>query len=257
MFTTALKNLAVELNAFIMTSTQLSEQDNDKKDSWRDFHDVQGSKAIVNLVDFACIGVIPTKEELYKLDGLQYMGHQPNRVTNVYKNRRGRLTMCRIWSYHDLGTCRLYDLALTDRDLKTIEDFNIISLTKDEKETKQLEDFYNDKDVGLDMKRELEETFSYFSETTETKEVEKTEIIQTTNIAEELKNSSELKETSDKEQEKIQEINTQNVPPNHNETKELIQFQEVNQVTEVEEAFGETKEQLHERVKDLRLSSLI
>lgn len=43
MFTTTLKNLAVELNSFILTSTQVS-NDDDPKGGFRDFHQVQGSK---------------------------------------------------------------------------------------------------------------------------------------------------------------------------------------------------------------------
>lgn len=43
LFTTTLKNLAVELNAFIMTSTQVS-NDNDEKGGFRDFKNVQGSR---------------------------------------------------------------------------------------------------------------------------------------------------------------------------------------------------------------------
>jgi len=40
MFTTTLKNLAVELNSFILTSTQIS---NDDGDGFRDFHQIRGS----------------------------------------------------------------------------------------------------------------------------------------------------------------------------------------------------------------------
>lgn len=43
LFTTTLKNLAVELNAFIMTSTQVS-NDDDEKGGFRDFKNVQGSR---------------------------------------------------------------------------------------------------------------------------------------------------------------------------------------------------------------------
>ena len=103
LFTTTLKNLAVELNAFIMTSTQVSNDDNEKG-GFRDQRQVQGSKAIVNLVDFACIMSRPTKEELQELAGFQgQFSFTPNLVTDVYKNRRGRWNMIRIWSYVDLG----------------------------------------------------------------------------------------------------------------------------------------------------------
>ena len=62
LFTTTLKNLAVELNAFIMTSTQIS---NDNEDGgFRDYHQIQSAKMIVNLVDFACIMSRPSQSEL-------------------------------------------------------------------------------------------------------------------------------------------------------------------------------------------------
>ena len=43
LFTTTLKNLAVELNAFIMTSTQISNDEENKKGGFRDFRNIQGS----------------------------------------------------------------------------------------------------------------------------------------------------------------------------------------------------------------------
>lgn len=127
MFTTCLKNLAVELNAFIMTSTQVS-NDDDEKGGFRDFHNVQGSKAIVNLVDFACIMSRPTKEELSELAGFQgQFSFVPNLVTDVYKNRRGRWNMIRIWSYNDLGCCRREDLFVTTANMKPIKEFKVIN----------------------------------------------------------------------------------------------------------------------------------
>lgn len=127
MFTTCLKNLAVELNSFIMTSTQVSNDDDDKG-GFRDFHNVQGSKAIVNLVDFACIMSRPTKEELSELAGFQgQFSFVPNLVTDVYKNRRGRWNMIRIWSYNDLGCCRREDLFVTTAAMKPIKEFKVIN----------------------------------------------------------------------------------------------------------------------------------
>lgn len=61
LFTTALKNLATELNAFILTSTQIS---NDEGDGFKDFRNIRGSKSICDLVDFACIMSRPSIEEL-------------------------------------------------------------------------------------------------------------------------------------------------------------------------------------------------
>jgi len=126
LFTTTLKNLAVELNAFIMSSTQVS-NDDDEKGGFRDFRHVQGSKAIVNLADFACIMSRPTKVELQELAGFQSsFSFVPNLVIDVYKNRRGRWNMIRIWCYNDLGCCRREDLFVTTADMKPIKDFKTI-----------------------------------------------------------------------------------------------------------------------------------
>lgn len=126
LFTTTLKNLAVELNAFIMSSTQVS-NDDDEKGGFRDFRHVQGSKAIVNLADFACIMSRPTKVELQELAGFQSsFSFVPNLVIDVYKNRRGRWNMIRIWCYNDLGCCRREDLFVTTADMKPIKYFKTI-----------------------------------------------------------------------------------------------------------------------------------
>lgn len=126
LFTTTLKNLAVELNAFIMTSTQVS-NDDDEKGGFRDFKNVQGSKAIVNLADFACVMSRPTKAELQELAGFSgSFSFVPNLVTDIYKNRRGRWNMVRVWSRNDLGCCRKEDLFVTTTDMKPIKEFQVI-----------------------------------------------------------------------------------------------------------------------------------
>lgn len=126
MFATTLKNLAVELNAFVMSSTQVS-NDDDKNGGFKDFRNIQGSKAIANLADFGCVMSRPTKAELNELTGFQSsFSFVPNLVTDVYKNRRGRWNMVRIWSRNDLGTCRREDLFVTTPDMKPIEEFQVI-----------------------------------------------------------------------------------------------------------------------------------
>ena len=156
LFTTTLKNLAVELNAFIMTSTQVSNDDTEKG-GFRDYHQVQGSKAIVNLVDFACIMSRPTKEELSELQGFQgSFDFIPNLVTDIYKNRRGRWNMVRVWSYHDLGTCRKEDLFVTTPNMKPIKDFRIIEFeTTRFKNYSDLCDLFNTGEVSDDIIEEF------------------------------------------------------------------------------------------------------
>lgn len=156
LFTTALKNLAVELNAFVLTSTQVS-NDDDKNGGFKDFRNIQGSKAIANLVDFACVMSRPSIEELKIVEGFQSRYHfAPDLVTDIFKNRRGRWTTVRIWSKNDLGTCRRYDLFVTTPDNKPIEDFQIVDFTVEKtKEMEELENFYNDGVVNDTMAQNL------------------------------------------------------------------------------------------------------
>ena len=142
LFATAIKNLAVELNAFIMTSTQIS-NDDDKTGGFRDYHCIQGAKQIVNLADAAGIVSRPTKEELTQLGSiLETIGVVPNCVHDIFKNRRGRWTCVRVWSYVDLGTLRTTDLFITTANMKPIEDFQIMDY-KMEQDFSDVCEFYN------------------------------------------------------------------------------------------------------------------
>lgn len=124
LFTTALKNLAVELNSFIMTSTQIS-GDDDPKGGFRDYKKVRGSRAIADLVDVGCIMSRPTREELQPYSEYISSFGEPNLVIDVYKNRRGRWNMVRIFCKNDLGICRRKDLFITDAQGRILTDFNL------------------------------------------------------------------------------------------------------------------------------------
>lgn len=124
LFTTALKNLAVELNSFIMTSTQIS-GDDDPKGGFRDYKKVRGSRAIADLVDVGCIMSRPTREELQPYSEYISTFGEPNLVIDVYKNRRGRWNMVRIFCKNDLGICRRKDLFITDAQGRILTDFNL------------------------------------------------------------------------------------------------------------------------------------
>lgn len=148
LFTTALKNLATELDVFILTSTQIS---NDEGEGFRDFHNIRGSKAIADLMDFACVMSRPSKEELKIVSGFkkQY-NFEPDCVIDVFKNRRGRWTQIRIWTRNDLGTCRKYDLFVTSPDLKPIDDFQVIDFVQENDPIlEELEKIYNE---GIEIK---------------------------------------------------------------------------------------------------------
>lgn len=144
LFTTTLKNLAVELNSFIMTSTQLSNLDDDKGE-FKDFRNIQGSRSIPNLVDFACVISRPTTENLVQLSSFKKAyNFDPNLVIDVFKNRRGKWTSIRIWSRQDLGTCRRQDLFVTTPDMKECSDFQIIDFqVEPQEEFIELAEQYN------------------------------------------------------------------------------------------------------------------
>jgi hypothetical protein len=44
----------------------------------------------------------------------------PNYVVDVYKNRRGEITNCKIFRYFDFGTLRCRDILVTTQSFKLI-----------------------------------------------------------------------------------------------------------------------------------------
>lgn len=118
MMSAALKDLAVELNVFIFSSTQLNAQGEDTTKNIKNESAIRGSRAIVDKVDMGCIVTRPTDEDLHVVES--FCTKIPNAVIDVYKMRRGRYTQVRIWSYVDLGTCRTEDLLVTDGKLHPV-----------------------------------------------------------------------------------------------------------------------------------------
>lgn len=114
MLTAALKDVAVELNIFIMTSTQLSGEYETKK-GIKNQTLLRGAKSIIDKGDLGCI-MLPISEEervMMKEITAKY-SIEPNMVTDIYKNRRGTYSNIKIWSYMDLGTCKKIDLFVTN-----------------------------------------------------------------------------------------------------------------------------------------------
>lgn len=140
MFATALKDLAVELDVAMFTSTQLNAKGDDNKDI-RNEGSLAGGRSTINKADNGAIIARPTKEELELLEPLfqekQIQGknivfldksnatyiERPNLVTDIYKVRNGEWTQVRIWSVMNLGTLRKKDLFITDSRLEPIKDF--------------------------------------------------------------------------------------------------------------------------------------
>lgn len=128
LLSTALKDLAAELNIFIMSSTQLS-GDVDQKKGIRDQRFLRNSKGIADKADIGVISMWITKEErdIIEHKCLERGLPIPNYVTDVYKVRRGRHKNVKIWSIVDLGTCKITDIFMTDGYYNAIDDYHPIA----------------------------------------------------------------------------------------------------------------------------------
>lgn len=122
LLSTALKDLAVELNIFIESGTQLSGD----YETWKGIRNqtlIRSSKAIVDKVDLGVITMPVRQDDLNMLDTLLKNLNMPNptHVRDVYKLRRGRYKNVRIWCVIDLGTGRVEDLFMTNGNYEAIQ----------------------------------------------------------------------------------------------------------------------------------------
>lgn len=122
MFATALKDLAVELNVAMFTSTQVNASADDNKNI-RNEASLAGGRSTINKADNGAIMARPSPEELETLEPLIEKFGSPNCVTDIFKCRSGEWTQVRIWSQVDLGRMKKRDLFITDARLDAIEGF--------------------------------------------------------------------------------------------------------------------------------------
>ena len=122
MFATALKDLAVELNVAMFTSTQVNASADDNKNI-RNEASLAGGRSTINKADNGAIMARPTNEELETLQPLVEKYGTPNMVTDIFKARSGEWTQVRIWSVVNLGTMKKKDLFVTDSRLEPIDGF--------------------------------------------------------------------------------------------------------------------------------------
>jgi replicative DNA helicase len=122
MFTTALKDLAVELNVAMFTSTQVNANADDNKNI-RNEASLAGGRSTINKADNGVIMARPSPEELETLEPITSTRGIPNCVTDVFKCRSGEWTQIRIWSQVDLGRLKKKDLFVTDARLEPIAEF--------------------------------------------------------------------------------------------------------------------------------------
>ena len=128
-FSTALKDAAVEMGLFVMTATQLNDVSSEpgKRKEIKNQSLIRGSKAILDKADVGAIGSMVSYEELEMLKPLiDKYKIIPNQVLDVYKNRGNKYKDVRIWSYVNLGTCRKTDLFITNARFQEVPNFEII-----------------------------------------------------------------------------------------------------------------------------------
>lgn len=122
LFMDTLKNLAMKLDIFILTMTQLN---GTYKDSQiKDETMLRGAKSLADRIDLGEISLRPTNQEIEAVKKIiqNMIGIPvPNLVRHIYKVRRGKLTKIRIWQYADLSTGRTTDLFITDNYYNIIE----------------------------------------------------------------------------------------------------------------------------------------
>ena len=122
MMATALKDLAVELNVCVFTSTQVNAKADDNTEI-RNESSLAGGRSTINKADNGMIMARPTKAEIETLGTLVNQYGTPNLVTDIFKVRSGQWTQVRIWSIVDLGRMRREDLFITDSRLDSVDNF--------------------------------------------------------------------------------------------------------------------------------------
>lgn len=131
---TELKNLAEELNIYVMSATQITGDLKEVKGIRNELL-LRDSKSIPDKADACSIVARVTPEELNLLSKCTSMsGIKPTQVTDVYKNRGGRFYEVRIWSYVDLGTLHKQDLFITDAYYNEVYGYQTLSFTFEEDE---------------------------------------------------------------------------------------------------------------------------
>ena len=179
MLSTLLKDLAVELDVFIMSATQITGTVEFKQGYIRNYMLLRDSKSIPDKADFAAIKAKVLPEELNLLEDVcKEIGVYPNQVTDVYKMRRGRFVDVRIWSLADLGTLRSKDLFITDANMSIVQDFRVKPMVLDYEENGDILEWLDLLNEGV-MQPSIEEKVV---ELTESEEVpDKAEPISPTN----------------------------------------------------------------------------
>lgn len=174
LLSTALKDLAAELDIFLMSATQVNAEADNNQRGIRNQAAIRGSRAIIDKCDIACFSMPITKDEYSSLEVLiNKKGIKPNQVTDIYKVRRGRYTNVRIWSEVDLGICRKKDLFVTDISFNEIEDFQVVHILFNEDKIGEYDSILKLLNNG-EVTKQLEETLE--EKKTKIEELENSEL---------------------------------------------------------------------------------
>ena len=124
MLSARLKDLCNLYGVFLLTSTQLSAEWRESKTP--DQNLLRGAKAIADKIDYGSHILPVSEEDLTSLSNvLSQFPKVPNNKISVYKNRRGRYTGIYLWTYSNLGTCRIQPMFATDWNYNLINIDNI------------------------------------------------------------------------------------------------------------------------------------
>ena len=179
MLSTALKDLAVEQDVFMMSATQLNSSQDTNEKGIKNQNSIRGSKSIVDKADIAMIGGLVPDDQRDQIAPYVAKYGMPTQVYDVYKVRRGKWTNLKIWSNVDLGTCRRSDVFVTDSNIKEIE-VPIMEVNFDDNYG-QYDEFVNHLNSSRSLPSRADQTFSIQqdsdldsarSESTETEEDE-------------------------------------------------------------------------------------
>lgn len=81
---------------------------------------------VVKKIDYGSHILPVSEEDLTSLSNvLSQFPKVPNNKISVYKNRRGRYTGIYLWTYSNLGTCRIQPMFATDWNYNLINIDNI------------------------------------------------------------------------------------------------------------------------------------
>lgn len=122
-----MKEIAVENDVFILSSTQLNGQ-YVSSDTF-DQNLLRGAKSLGDKVDAGMIMLRPTEEDkAFLVPFCEKNGYEiPTIKISIYKNRRGKYNHFFLWCVTDLSTCRIDPIFATEYDYTviTIEDTKI------------------------------------------------------------------------------------------------------------------------------------